>query len=97
MPLTVTSAMTSACWASSGKSSCLTVVAWILLDLSFEGLGDPPDVVPGSPAVTGHEDHSVVTGAARGDRLVVQGPEVAQVVGHDGAAFSASERQHVRI
>ncbi len=57
----------------------------------FEGGDDFAGVVSGAAVGGGDEDHAVVAGSAGGDGLVVEGAEVAEVVGDDGAVLGLGE------
>src|SRR5690348_11945505 len=62
-------------------------IAGIFSEFALEGGDDSSGVFLGAPVGARHEDHPEVSRAAWGDRLGVERPVVAQVVGDHGAAF----------
>ena len=78
-------------WSEPGFGVGEIVVGGVLGEEVFECGDDLAGVVPGSAVGAGDEDHAVMTGPARGDRFVVQGAEVAEVVGDDGAVLRPGE------
>src|ERR1700761_5362463 len=57
-------------------------------DEDFFERSDDPAGVGARPSVgAGHEDHAEMASPARGDGLVVEWAEIAQVVGDNGATF----------
>ena len=62
-------------------------IAGIFSELGLEGGDDSSGVFLGTPVGTRHEDHPEVSRTAWGDRVGMERPVVAQVVGDHGAAF----------
>src|ERR1700726_815121 len=86
------------CWPSKPAIA----VRWILIarvfsELCLKGGDDPSGVFFGTPVAAWHEDHAEVSRAARRNRVGVQRPVVAQVIGDDGSALSPCDGQDLGI
>ena len=80
----------SFCRSEPGFTVGEFVFAGVLVEELFEGGGDLSGVVSGEAVGARDEDHAVVAGSAGDDGFVVE-PEVAEVVGDDGAVLSDGE------
>jgi hypothetical protein len=73
------------------------LIARVLSELCFKGGDDASGVGFGTPVAAWHEDHAEVPRAARRNRVSVQRPVVAQVIGDDGSALSPCHGQDLGI
>jgi len=84
---------------SSAESSALarSSTPGVPLELLLQSVGDAPDVGLRAAEVAGHEDHSVVAGAAGLDRGDVERAEVTHVVGDDRPLRRPSEVEDLGV
>jgi hypothetical protein len=73
------------------------LIARVFSELCFKGGDDSSGVCFGTAVAAWHEDHAEVSLAARRNRVGVQRPVVAQVIGDDGSAFSPCHGQDLGI
>ena len=73
------------------------LVAGIFSQLPFEDGDDWSGVFLGAPAGAWHEDHAEVSRAAWRDRVGVERPVVAQVIGDHGSALGPGKGHHLGI
>ena len=66
-------------------------------ELCFKGGDDSSGVCFGTPVAAWHEDHAEMPRAARRNRVGVQRPVVAHVIGDDGSALSPCNGQDLGI
>jgi hypothetical protein len=74
-----------------------TLIAGIFSQLHFKSGDDSSGICFGVPVGTWHEDHAEVPRAAWRDRVGVERPVVAQVVGDHGSALGPGQGHHLGI